>query len=193
MFTSLQFILLALLGGLTNRIRGGLFNLPLTFGRIIHSVPFGVVMGALLNGWLSGVLAAIGLFLGLLNGWGSFMDMGRNTIQYNKDNPPICWIVGKEDNTKPFYKRWRRDFIGMSLRGVWLYLPISLLLKLNTHIPLWTCLLGLAMSVFYEIDAQMNDRGLSEFTREWRKLIGSEFFFGTYTYGVWFILGTVYG
>lgn len=187
------FVLCAFIGGLTNRIRGGLFGLPLTLGRILHSVPFGVMMGSLLNGWLSGVLAALGLFLGLLNGWGSFMDMGRNTIQYNKDNPPISWIVGKEDNTRPFFQRWRRDFIGMSLRGVLLYLPVSIFLKFTTSIPLWSCLFGLAISIFYEIDAQMNDRGITEYTRPWRKLIGSEFFMGAYSFSIWFILGKIYG
>jgi len=188
MTVSLQLLFFVLIGGLTNRIRGGLFKLPsLTLGRIIHSVPFGLMTGYLLNEWLSGILAAIGLFLGLLSGWGSFMDMGRNTIQYNKDNPPISWIVGKEDNTKPFFQRWRRDFIGMGLRGVWLYLPISILLQLTTFIPFWSCLSGLMMAIIYEIDARMGDKRITKYTQ------AAEVLMGCYTYGVWFVLEKIYG
>jgi len=182
----------SIIGGITNRIRGGLFGIPLTLGRILVAFSFAEMMTIILNNWKVGCLSGLGLFMGLLNGWGSFMDMGRNTIQYNKDNPPISWIVGKEDNSKPFHQRWKRDFIGMSLRGVLLFLPISILLYLPTNIPFWSCLFGLPMSIFYEIEARLYERGLTESTRNWRNLIGAEFFMGVYTFAMWFWLGNLY-
>lgn len=190
---TLPVILFAVIGGIANRVRGGLLNLPsLTLGRILVGISFASMMFVATNNWRVAGLSGFGIFLGLLNGWGSFMDMGRNTIQYNKDNPPISWIVGKEDNTRPFYKRWLRDFIGMSLRGVLMYLPISILLYMPTNIPFWSCLFGLHMGIFYEIDAQLSDRGITEYTRKWRELIGAEFFMGFYTFAIWFLMGILY-
>lgn len=183
-----------LIGGLTNRIRGGLFHLPsTTLGRLIHSIPFAIMLGLIFNSWWVFSLSAIGLFLGLLNGWGTFMDMGRTISTKDiTDDPPIYWIVGEEDNTRPFWKRWIRDACGMALRGIWLFIPTTALLSFLVPIPWWSCLLGGAMPLFYEFDAQLSDRGYFEETDSWRKILGAELLMGIYTYGIWYWIGTSY-
>lgn len=171
--------LFIILGGFINRLRGGYPTLPSTFlARSVASLSWGLLLFYLYGLWYLIPLGYIVFYLGIVNGWGTFMDMGRTTSLNTDDDPPIYWIVGREDNTRPFWKRWLRDFIGMSLRGVWLLLPTYLLLWYLGPISPWWPLYGLGMSIWYELDHRIAELGW------FRELLNAEFMFGMYLVGV---------
>lgn len=176
-------ILWIIAGGILYRIRGGWLSLPSTFlGRMVFCVPTGLFLWYLSGVWYLAPLGTIAIFLGILNGWGTFMDMGRTTDLNTDDDPPIYWIVGREDNSRPFWQRWLRDFVGMSLRGVLICLPVGLLLMVMIGSSMWWILGGLAISIWYELDNQLMDKGLNENSTPWRNVIGAELLTGMWLF-----------
>ena len=181
MFALLTAVLIGLAGGFINRLRGGgYYKFPSTqLARLAYAIPFGLVFLPVTGAWSLAFMVTA--FLGILNGWGTFMDMGRTTKLKVDDDPPIWWIVGKEDNTRSFTLRWLRDFAGMTLRGLWLIAPTAALmayLGIYTH---WIWLPGALMAIPYEIDKHIPYPA--------REYFGAEFIYGIILFGgIWITL-----
>lgn len=130
-------LLAILLGGLTNRIRGGLFGdrirkvLPFygsTLGRLVYATPYGLLTGVLVSWWLA-IPVILAAWLGVVTGWGTFMDMGKNPDGHTDDKePPITTILGLESPDWDFKERLVHNFLGITLRGGLVSLPMGLIL-----------------------------------------------------------------
>lgn len=155
MIEALHFILLATVGALLNRIRGGWDILK--FRRAVSMTLIGIVVSiisfcygmewwSLLNG---------PLFVGMLSfGWGCSMDMGRNKNAWKQDtdeiySPVLKIFFGEKVRGESFQKRWRRDFAGLLIRGMMISLPVGLLTGYVTG-NYWYIPIGLTMPLCYE-------------------------------------------
>jgi hypothetical protein len=128
-------LLAFLLCGLINRWRGGWtpigllnFNKQVRRGVLVWSFIFVAGMCVPLNFGYALLMAALG-FVGLVVGWGSYMDLGTSP---NKDNerlkPILDFLLGDDSDSGGSNGEWhktivhdtafRRDFLGLTLRGI---------------------------------------------------------------------------
>lgn len=114
-----------LLGALTYRIRGGLFNIGHPWGRLIFVVPLSLVLVLPLVSMSAltfvGILVAtlISVYWISVLGHGTYMDLGRNPNGY-LDNPevPISWLIGNEKQGWDRARRFRHNFFGLFIKGL---------------------------------------------------------------------------
>lgn len=166
--------LFAIFGAVWNRARGGLINklalnketwrpewtaykhadaLPEKYeplgkriGKYGNSIAFGAVTGFILNSWLIGVAAIIGMFIGSSFGWGKYVG-GIIDDKFDINEEEIKWIdklvMNKEDNARV------RSIIAMSLRGVIWTTSIALALVFWSTAWIWLIPVGLLMGPIY--------------------------------------------
>lgn len=154
-------ILFIVLGGLANRIRGGLWSLPsTTLGRLVPSTLMGLFLVYLTNNWYLFPIGTLSWFIGLIPGWGKWYDLGRTA------------------NEKGFW----HDAAALSLRGLFILLPLVISLYGFLDILAYGVLGGLAMPLFYEPHWRLNEAGYLEETHWWRHIVGAEFLFGSFLF-----------
>ena len=133
-------ILSGIIGGLLNRLRGGWAydsGINLTHGtlRIILALfstcclylPFWFKysFSSIDYLWFFGVFF-MALFFGLIQGWGSWMEIGRNLDSYKHNKDWIIsevlarWVYGDKNDSRKSSFEWRRnrEYFAMGIRGV---------------------------------------------------------------------------
>jgi hypothetical protein len=135
-------LLLFIIGAFTNRIRGGLFGdsirkfLPFygtTLGRVVFSLPY-VCVGALADPWLA--LSGLAMFISVIHGWGTFMDLGRNPDGWKDAHEGLLTeIFGYEKPEWTYRQRFWHNFSGLCFRGLMLTFLTSILLLFFCGIP----------------------------------------------------------
>lgn len=172
--------LIGLVGGVLNRVRGGGFPWfyikGATKARLLFTAPLTVLVAwLLLDGvdlttaiYLSPLLFAE-LWLGVLLGWGSYTDLGRMPEPDNEFLKPLLDSTLGDESTDVLpedagfvemlrSKRWWRDFVGLSLRGLVWTLPAGFVATMAAGFfggvwcpaALWG-FSGIAMGVIYEV------------------------------------------
>jgi hypothetical protein len=113
-----------LLGALTYRIRGGLFNTGHPWGRLSFAIPLSVALVLPLGslGWLAfaGALVATLVAVYFINnlGHGTYMDLGRNPNGHLDDpEVPISYLIGPEKRVWDRRQRFRHNFLGLLIKG----------------------------------------------------------------------------
>jgi len=114
-----------LLGALTYRIRGGLFNISHPWGRLSFAIllSVGLVLPLVSLGWLAfaGTLVATLVTVYFINnlGHGTYMDLGRNPNGHLDDpEVPISYLIGPEKQGWNQAQRFRHNFLGLLIKGV---------------------------------------------------------------------------
>lgn len=144
-----------ILGAALFRIRGGWLDVgSSTVGRLIWSVPLGLLAGGISwNPWA--LIVGPLLFLCVLPGWGSYMDLGRMP---KPDNESIRFIV----RVVPFPDgSFWYDFWGLTIRGLILTLPAGALLGYITGNYLFAGA-GLLMAPLYMLGWKVKGTEIAE-------------------------------
>lgn len=165
---SILLVVLPIVGGLLNRIRGGWrpngwcatggdFCLRMSF-----CVPTGLVFGLLLGGNpMMMICITIFNFLGIVEGWGCYFGMARGMPLKSNTSHTDCaneftrwgmfdWALGKPDIFWSFEQAYERDWAAMSMRGLVWTLPMGIILISTGERHVWA-LAGTLMSFVYEI------------------------------------------
>lgn len=88
----LMWLWVALLGGIMNRIRGGMFEVP--FNGPLNAGVFGAAAGFAAQDWVLGLLAAVAMFVGQAPGWGRYIGaMGGWETQELKEFFLVDWLI----------------------------------------------------------------------------------------------------
>ena len=129
---------LPVVGGFLNRIRGGwtptvLTWLPEVFShtdtcrRLFFAIPTGILVGILTRKPKLVMLSMIWLYIGAWVGWGCYMSIGHSPGDYASREGVFDWLLNRQlSENWQFWRRWRREIVGMSLRGLlWTY-PLGL-------------------------------------------------------------------
>lgn len=163
----MEHLFIAALGGLVNRIRGGLWGSFLPDADMINAVVFGLAIALVPSAeymgmvdevphydfinpdWTAGFYAALAMFAGAVIGWGKYIGaLGGWEFTNLVEWPPIDKFITRYQS-KP--KLW--GFLGLTLRGgVWGFL---ITLVLHSLFPL---IGGLLMGVVYWIALKIGGR-----------------------------------
>eukprot|EP00054_Salpingoeca_dolichothecata_P007936 m.45415 g.45415 ORF g.45415 m.45415 type:complete len:382 (-) comp17400_c0_seq1:132-1277(-) len=160
--TVIDLLILAAVGGLLNRARGGWLTLdPLTYwqrhilGRMIMAVPTGALCSLVSRKPFLGLAVGLATWASIYVGWGAYFSIGRDVNGYNSRSGCFDWLLGRQEQSWSFERRWARDFTGMSLRGLVWTTPAGYLIWLSGFG--WEyALSGAAMGVIYNLGFNIN-------------------------------------
>eukprot|EP00042_Codosiga_hollandica_P045095 m.453479 g.453479 ORF g.453479 m.453479 type:complete len:220 (-) comp56936_c0_seq7:3144-3803(-) len=120
-----QLLALAVVGGMLNRARGGWLDLSSLSYASQHVLPRAVVgltsgslVGLLSRNSLLGIVIGITMWASIYVGWGAYMSVGHSTSDYTSRTGCFDWLLGRDEESWDFTRRWVREFAGMSLRGL---------------------------------------------------------------------------
>lgn len=146
----------AVLGATLNRWRGGwIFSAP----RFVRLTAMGTAVGTVVyldhQHLIAAVICGIWAAIAFTWGWGGQMDMGRNSEGWRQDTPEVYTpildaIFGPQREGMTFAERWRRDAVGLAIRGMMITAPVGVILLLFGFDG-WFGLRGIAMPIAYEL------------------------------------------
>lgn len=185
MINILAILAFGLTGGIFYRLRGGGVKkkfLARTAARLLYFTPLAITI---LPGLiviheleLNSVSATTAIVLmavcwaGVVTGHGSYMDLGTSINPDNERLKPFMDFLMGTENEPSFW----RDFIGLSLTGFIVTLPIGI--ALNSYIVMFS---GLLKGIVYFLGFAFHKAGLEiPTTHGWTEW--GEFFFGIVTY-----------
>ena len=121
-----------ILGALTYRIRGGLFDLGHPWGRLSFVIPLSLVL--VLPLLSMSVMTFVGMLVATLvavyfitvMGHGTYMDLGRNPNGYLDDpEVPISWLIGNEKQGWNARQRLHHNLLGLLIKGLALGIAVG--------------------------------------------------------------------
>lgn len=147
-----------------NRERGGggVANLSKGIDQVFLGLLVTLQFYPLLN-YLSVILGII-MALTISIGWGPVFDMGRNANGYKDYDTRekgkwfeiLTLFFGRETKDWTFAQRWRRDAVGMVIRGLMISLPMTIVLMIFGY-SWWFIFMGLALPICYEIGHRIGE------------------------------------